>query len=48
MTGTKDKITGRPARFWAGLLLGTLGAIAGLALSGAIDADTAPLGATKR
>ncbi len=32
---------GRSARFWAGILLGTLGAIAGLALSGAIDSDTA-------
>lgn len=41
MSGTKEKAAGRSARFWAGLLLGTLGAIAGLALSGAIDADTA-------
>lgn len=41
MTGAKDAALGRSARFWAGLLLGTLGAIAGLALSGAIDADTA-------
>lgn len=43
MTSPADRVPGRSPGFWAGLLLGSLAAIAGLALSDAIGPDTALL-----